>query len=126
MGYTSTCEGEIKISPPLNHQELKALPDLEEPYGAEIELVIEESEEETSGGTLITRKATAIRPRDEGENWKRYYTTDQLKAIVEAYPHHVFTGYFEFLGEDGDRWRTVIKNGKVIDDVKPKLEWPES
>lgn len=125
MGYTSTAKGVFLITPPLNHQDLKRLPDLTEPYGAEIELDIEESELETQSGTLISRKARTVRPLNGDEDYKRYDTATQLQALMDAFPHHIFTGYFEFLGEDGERWRTLVKNGQVIDNVKPELRWPE-
>lgn len=125
MGYESTAEGQIKIDPPLNHQELKGLPDLGGRFAAEIYLEIEEAEVETQHGTLISRTASLIRPVDGNASQKRYDTDGHLNKIIAAYPDHTFTGYFEFLGEDGDRWRTVVKDGEVIEYVKPELRWPE-
>ena len=125
MGYTSTAEGEIKISPPLCHWELRALPDLGQPYGEELDLVIRTLEVEEDTGTLVTKFASVVRPLDGDSNLKRYNTADQLKVLVKAFPEHNFSGYFEFLGEDGERWRTVMKDGRVIDNVKPELRWPE-
>lgn len=125
MGYASTAEGQIKITPPLNHQELKGLPDLGGQFEAEVELIIEESEVETENGTLISRTAEVIRPADEDEGQKRYDTDQQLGKIVNAYPRHLFNGYFEFLGEDGERWRTVIKDSVITTNVQPELRWPE-
>ena len=125
MGYSSTAEGEIDIYPPLTHQELKNLPDLSQPYGEEIELVITEVVLAEDYGDLVSRAAFKVVPVSGQEEWKRYYTADQLKTLVAAFPDHTFTGYFEFLGEDGERWRTVIRDGEVIDNVQPELRWPE-
>jgi hypothetical protein len=125
MGYTSTAEGVIKISPPLSHQDLKGVPDFIGDDEAEVELVITEAEVETDQGTLINRQASVVRPKDEGEDWKRYYTDNQLQTLVAAFPGHEFHGYFEFLGEDGERWRTVLKGREVHEYVRPELRWPE-
>ena len=43
---------------------------------------------------------------------------------MTAFPDHEFSGYLEFLGEDGERWRYVVK-GREVMEIKPELAWPE-
>ena len=68
MGYYSTASGSIEINPPLNSRELREmrdLPDIDQPYGEEIEVVVTEERQRTmtdprlSGGQVqgLSRRA---------------------------------------------------------------------
>lgn len=127
MGYTSTCEGEFRIVPPLTHQETKKLFSLMDQLAsgyAEIKVSNRERVTETDEGDMISFEAYAIKPKNGSSEWKRYDTDQQVQKIVTAFPGHTYEGHFEFLGEDGDRWRIVVRNGKVTE-IHPKLTWPE-
>lgn len=67
------------------------------------------------------------------DSFKAYWITDHLKELVEAIlkvnPATTFSGYIEIEGEgDGsgepDIWRLRVKDGKV-EEIRPKLVWPE-
>lgn len=44
------------------------------------------------------------------------------KSLFECIAPYVNDGYLEYLGEDGDRWRYVFKDGDC-EEVSPELVW---
>lgn len=133
MGYYSTGEGQFTITPPLNGKELRGLPNFERTadteqtlgYGPEVKVEVrEDTTYNDDGSETIRRTGTSVVLEYDGLSAKNYYTKEQLQALVNEYPGHQFEGYFEFVGEDGERWREIVKDRKVIE-VKPEMRWPE-
>lgn len=129
MGYYTSVEGEITITPPLAWSEFKDSPfnsaSLDTFDGMKnIKLRIDEETVETDEGHLVRRTATALVPA-WGESAKYYYLVDHVQAAIDAFPGHTFTGRLECSGEDaGDLWRVVIRGGRAVK-VQPQLIWPD-
>lgn len=129
MGYTSSATGTITITPPLRWGDIKDSPYLpgrvnHDDNWRDVAYVVAETTVDTDHGRLTTEVATGIGPVDPDESMKRYAFVAQLQELVSAHPDRTFTGAVEFLGEDGERWRHVVRGGQVVEQ-KPRLVWPD-
>ena len=131
MGYYSRVSGDFTIVPPLTAQEVRQWPKFvsaKRPGGVEqpeVCLEVVETVEELEEGDLHTKQGVAVVPVEGDSEWSRSSTPGQLQQVVDAYPNHMLDGFFEFTGEDGERWRVYITKGKVVT-VKPQIIWPAS
>lgn len=131
MGYASTVDGAIQISPPLSHREVKLFPEMRLKSGskyledAEIALIVRTDIIETDDGQILRQSAEIIEPMEGNSSWKRSHSQQQLQTVVDTYPDHEFSGLFEFLGEDGKLWRLVIKGREVVK-IRPEITWPDA
>ena len=127
MGYYSDWEGEITITPPIPWKDIKDSHFRPTPaYQSQVNLQFSVTEEakELEEGTFYRKVATAVVVSHPSES-KNYYVTQNLQEILNAHPGHQFTGYFEAVGEDGERWRVVITSDRIATEIKPELVWPE-
>ncbi len=132
MGYYSDWEGEITITPPIPWKDIKDsvwLPEKVRNYSGNYEnrdLCFRTDGEvvETDQGTLIKKEAVAVVVA-YAEHGKNYHVVENLQDILNAHPDHHFTGFFEALGEDGERWRVVITSKRQALSIAPELVWPE-
>lgn len=46
------------------------------------------------------------------------------EQFFKAIAPHINDGYLEYIGEDGDKWRYIFKNGECKE-VYPKIIWEE-
>ena len=46
------------------------------------------------------------------------------EQFFKAIAPHINDGYLEYIGEDGDKWRYIFKNGECKE-VYPKVVWEE-
>lgn len=128
MGYYTSVEGEITITPPLTYVEFKDSPF--NPKGTEyddrmdVKLRIVEETIDTDEGQLIRRTAPEVIAAS-GEAYKAYYLVEHVQKLIDNHPDHQFTGRLECNGEEsGDLWRCVIRDGRAVK-VEPQLIWPD-
>jgi hypothetical protein len=119
MGYYSRARGEINFSPELPRYATRGN-----------EIIVKYVNNADYDVFLDPDWCTITAPED---SFKAYWIVDNLKelvaAILKVNPDTTFSGYIEIEGEgDGsgepDLWRLRIKDGKV-EEVRPKLVWPE-
>lgn len=126
MGYYSTVSGEIKISPPLNHQEIKKIPTKSSTAWRDgswdLKVIVVEEMVDTPEGELIKRYADTVKSAYE-DSYKAYYVKQNLQELIDLFPGHEFTGALTAVGEDGDMWGVAVNDGVAVD-VKPTITWP--
>lgn len=118
MGYYSKVKGGISFSPKLRISEARANP--------VIAKYLEDSEEYPDivlysfyGGSLDTIEGVTQ------DSFKAYFVEENLKELVAALGDRAYTGRLEIYGEDdGDITGLRVKNG-VVEQIEPKLVWPE-
>ncbi len=126
MGYYTRFTEEIEITPPLTWKQIKNSPFLiEKGYGSrDIKFRLESSRVETDYGWTMRTDAVAVIPVTE-EEMKGYDIEKHLQELIDAFPEHTFSGFFECKGEEtGDLWRLKVKDGKAVR-VEPSIVWPE-
>ncbi|TKK84594.1 hypothetical protein FDA94_28610 [Herbidospora galbida] len=129
MGYYTRHTGEISIVPPLAWSEIKDSPFVCLPgqrgYGRDLKIVLDETTEETSDGTLIRRRGIAIAPVTT-EPMKGYRIVEELQSLLNCHAEgQRFIGFIEAEGEDpGDLWRLMVKDGQAVQ-IKPRIIWPD-
>ena len=127
MGYTTTVDGEIDITPPLSWQEIKTSPFApnDTTHGDfNVRLRIDETSIDTEDGALLRRCAPALVPAWE-EAFRAYNLVEHVQAAIDAFPGHVFSGRLECEGENaGDLWRVVVRDGRAVK-VQPRIVWPD-
>lgn len=120
MGNITTVEGDFFIKPDLNAEQIRQFPSM---VSAEIQLIIEESEEETPRGYTVTQTSCCLAAIYS--TGKHYNLARQLTEVAETYgSDHVFDGYLEVTDEDGDKKRYYIRGTEVIV-IKPTVTWDE-
>lgn len=130
MGYTSTCEGEIIISPPITAKELRAHAELLESHEyargrpRDAYIAVQEEIFPTDDGELTKKSGLSIVVNSEDESWTRYNLEASIQEIVHAFPDRQYTGRITCLGEDGDQWAFIVREGKVKE-IRPQIVWPE-
>lgn len=122
MGYYSRVQGSIEVFPGISISEALSNTAIAKflkhsDHDSSIQLV------ESSGDFLDTIECPF---EDE---FKAYWLERELKELVQALGDRTYSGYLEIQGEgdgigDIDLWRLYVKDGKV-EEVKPKLVWPE-
>lgn len=128
MGYYTSVEGAISITPPLAWNEIKDNPfnpkSTQYDDGMDVKLRITEETVDTDEGQLIRRTAATVIPASS-ESYKAYYLVEHLQKLIDKHPGHTFTGRLECNGEEaGDLWRCVVRDGRAVK-VTPQLVWPE-
>lgn len=127
MGYYTSVDGEITITPPLSWAEIKDSPFVpSHPSSDELDvnLVIDETSTDTDEGTLLRRSSSTLRPSSD-EAFKAYHLIEHVQQAIDAFPGHEFTGRLTCEGEEaGDLWRVVIRDGRAVK-VTPRIVWPD-
>ncbi|WP_431781768.1 DUF6205 family protein [Streptomyces chumphonensis] len=126
MGYYTTVEGEITITPPLTWAELKDSPFGRNPNPAlrDVTLVIAEEKVDTDEGPLLRRTGTALVPT-YADGYKAYHLVEHVQEAIDAFPGHTFAGRLDCSGADaGDMWRVVVRDGRAVE-VRPRIVWPD-
>lgn len=129
MGYHSTLNGEILIDPPILWPDLEKSPFICTEDRWEYErlawLRIVEEPVETAEGTLIRKKAVAIRASDADE-LRAGNLVSEVQEIVTAHGEgRTFTGFILVRGEESpDYWRAAVEDGRAVE-VKPRIVWPD-
>jgi hypothetical protein len=126
MGYYTTVEGEITITPPLTWSEIKDSPfnTKSTAFDDRMDAHLDITEEiiDTDEGQLIRRTATGIKPAST-EEYKAYYLIEHVQKLMDSHPGHTFAGHFDCSGEEsGDVWRLVIRNGHA-EKIEAQLTW---
>lgn len=127
MGYNTSVEGSIAITPPLNWSQIKDSPFNPERGrldGMDVVFAVDEETVDTHEGTLTRRTAEALVPAWE-EAYKAYNLVKHVQQVIDAFPGHDFTGHLECEGEENaDMWRVVVRDGRAVK-VTPRIVWPE-
>ncbi|MFJ6215062.1 DUF6205 family protein [Streptomyces sp. NPDC092296] len=126
MGYNTSVDGEISITPPLAWSEFKDSPFAKTRTDSkhEVRLRIIEETVDTDEGQLTRRTADALLPIS-GDAFKAYHLVEHVQQAIDAFPGHEFAGRFECEGENaGDLWRVVIRVGVAVK-VEPRIVWPD-
>lgn len=124
MGYYSTVEGEITITPPITWGELRRIPGDPDETWWSVKLPVSEETAETDEGTVIRRYVDKVTPARE-DGYKAGKLEEHVQEVIDAFPGHVFSGYLEVSGEEpGDLWRVHVKGGRAIR-VDAEIVWPE-
>ena len=129
MGYSSRATGNITITPPLTWGDISDSPYLPERVNRDgnwrdVQYVTSDTTVNTDQGQLAIRVATGVEPCDPDDSMKRYDVVPQLAEIVSMFPDRQFSGAIYMIGEDGDRWRCVVRDGAVIEQ-RPTIVWPD-
>lgn len=124
MGYSARFSGEITITPPLTWGEMRAKVETPQADGLQdLRLRLHEEVTDTPEGQLKVITGQAVRP--DYAQGKGYDMQAELQSLVDAYgSSHQFAGYIEATGDEGDRWRLCVRNGKVVQ-VYPQVTWPD-
>lgn len=124
MGYYSTIEGRLDISPPVPLRTLAGTSYLESDFCLKYEVA--ESREEVDGGTLLRENIVAIVPSWE-DQMKAYSLKDDLIEMVAELDKAGSTCSGELIrvGEgqgDVERFRA---NGGIVTSEVAELRWPD-
>jgi hypothetical protein len=124
MGYYARYEGEIMITPPLTHADLKDWEAVEaaDRDGFDIKTTIVEVRTETDDGLLIRRTGTHVTAATDA-SFKGYNLENNLRLLVSTFPDRLYDGRIEAVGEDGDRWAFRVRAGEV-EEIRPEIVWP--
>ena len=127
MGYVTTFNGQIEITPPIPWGQIKEspfLPDNARTYGKDIKFLIEEAERETDDGILVTRSAVGLVSTWD-DDARGYHIVEEVQEAVDAHPSHEFTGRLDCEGEEaGDLWRLEVRDRRAVK-VTPRIVWPD-
>ena len=124
MGHCNTAEGQITITPPIAYRDIEDslyLPEAEVAYTAEGDW--RECQYVLDGAERVV-VAVAVEALDGDKNRKRYKLAEHVQDLIDRHPNHVFAGHLERLGEDGDRWRLVVRD-RLVMRVDPVIMRPE-
>jgi hypothetical protein len=124
MGYYSTLQGEITITPPLTHRELRDADPVMVDANRSVYVRVVKTVDESPNGTLTRTTGPAVVPNEESA--KFYELGEDLQALVDAFPGHDWDGYIERHGEEaGDMERLYVRGGRVVS-VMPTITWPST
>jgi hypothetical protein len=126
MGYYTSFEGEITITPPLPWRDIKDSPFVDAEQGdKDCKLRLVEDTVETDDGTLTRKQAVAVTCTWSGQV-KAYRIVEHLQELVDRHGKgRSFIGYIEAEGEDaGDLWRLAVVGGRAVK-IQPQIVWPE-
>jgi hypothetical protein len=122
MGYYSTLQGKITITPPLTHAELRDTDPIMVYRHRSVYVRVTTTVEESADGTITRTTGTCVVPSDESA--KFYELSEDLRSLVAAFPGHNWDGYIERHGEEaGDLERLYVRDGQVVS-VVPTITWP--
>lgn len=118
--YDSRHTGRITITPPLTWAQIKnntarGLQDLR--------LLTAEAVEETPSGRVTVITADTVAPITFSA-YGGYDVQAELQSMIDAFPDHEFAGTITARPEDpdGDPWRYIIRDRKVIKQI-PQTIW---
>lgn len=125
MGYNTSVDGEITITPPLTWNEIKDSPFLANPgYKLGVTLKVTEETVDTDEGQLTRKTSSALGPAWE-DAFKAYSLVEDVQKAIDAFPGHIFTGRLDCEGEENaDLWRVVVRDGRAVK-VEPQIVWPD-
>lgn len=126
MGYNTSVNGEIIITPPIPWKRVKDGPFTD--TGREhrdVILRMREEEIENGDDTIIRRTADAVVPAWE-DSYRAYYIVEHLQELVDLYGEgREFTGRLHCEGEENlDVWRVYVRDGRAVR-VDPVVTWPD-
>jgi hypothetical protein len=129
MGYYTSIQGQITISPPLTWREIKGSPfvvlaaDLLPARDCKLRVVQEERD--TDEGTLISKYADAI-VCSYDDQIKAYTIEAHLQELLDLHGEgHTFSGHLDAEGEEaGDLWRLAVRDGRAVR-IEPRIVWPD-
>lgn len=82
----------------------------------------EETRDTPDGRTTIITGVAVMPTYSEGSG---YDMVDELQSLLNAFDgDHEFTGYIEAVGEEGDRWRLLVRDGQAVQ-VYPRIIWDD-
>ncbi|HZP49647.1 DUF6205 family protein [Actinocrinis sp.] len=123
MSYSNRFTGEITITPPLTHAEIRRAPTLDPSWDAHLR--IDRDEIDTDAGVMVVYAADAIVGPEEPCNG--YDVEDQIRTLVGLYSEgHEFAGFIQEdpdpgFGEPPHRW---VVRGREVVKVSPVITWP--
>lgn len=120
MGYQARYTGEITINPPLTWEELDGIGS---PVITLTDVRIRCHDEDASTPTARVTIITGVAVVAAASLGAGYDMVADLQALLDTFGAERFTGHIEATGEDGDKWRLAIRDGKAIQ-VHPKIVWP--
>lgn len=125
MGYSTSVDGEITITPPLAWNEIKDSPFLTNPgYKLGVVLKVTEETVDTDEGQLTRKTSSVLVPAWE-DAFKAYSLVEDVQGAIDAFPGHTFTGRLDCEGEENaDLWRVVIRDSRAVK-VVPEIVWPD-
>ena len=121
MSYESHWSGEFRITPPLTWAEIKRGPGVQD-----VKLILDETMEDTPTGQVRTVTATAVQTLVVGQAFNGYAVEEELQAVIDAHPQHVFAGVIVAhpLDPDGTPWRYVVQD-RIVVRQDARLTWPD-
>src|SRR6478736_7824922 len=106
MSYGIKVRGVLGIEPPLSAAELREHPEfLHDEMSREQECYVDVDRfvQFTDVGENVAMAGARIAVTSPDESFSRSRLNDQIQAIVTAYSeHHLFPGFLELTGQDGD------------------------
>ena len=123
VGYMSTVRGAIVFDPPMTHEEVESMYDIDE--DCLFRFRVFETETPVTGGLLKSKGCCVIEPRWEDEV-KAYTVKDDLAGLVDFLPGRTFTGEFRIEGEEnGDIRRVFVDESGTVVEWYPAITWPD-
>ena len=124
MGYRARFSGEITVTPPLSWEIIK-YPTRVRRGLQDLRIRLHEEVTDTAEGQYKVITGIAVAPAVAGEAYAGYDMVDELQALVDAYgKSHQFSGHIEAIGDEGDQWRLMVRDGKAVQ-VYPRVVWPD-
>lgn len=121
MGYLARFSGEITITPPLTWADFTRL---QRPGLQDLRIRLHEEVTDTDEGQNRVITGVAVAP-GTSEPFAGYDMVAELQSLVDTYGHsHQFSGHIEATGEEGDRWRLLVRDGHAVQ-VYPRIVWPD-
>ena len=127
MGYTTSFNGELTITPPLTFTELEAIPfreDRAKDKRLDVKVRVDEETVTTPDGVLTRRTGVALLTTWEDE-MRGYDIVENVQLFLDTHPGHTLTGRMDAEGEQAaDLWRLEIQHGRAVK-VTPRIVWPD-
>jgi len=112
VGYTARFSGRITITPPLSWAELRNSPGL-----GDLRILVHEDVTDHVLGQHRVLTGTAIVAAHDFP-YGGYAMLSELEALASTHCRkHIFSGFIEAAGDEGDRWRLTIRDGRAVRQV---------
>jgi len=119
MSSPTRVTGTVTITPPLSWAQIRSGPGLHD-----VQLVLEETHEDSDTGRTTTTTAVAVEPRITSPYNGSEIAAD-LTNLLTAFPDHEFAGIITAKPEDPDGlpWRYVVRS-RWVERQQAQLTWP--